>query len=227
MSSTPRLEEVIDHAIDHRLSNFYTALPAEITWVDPASNLVGIQILACNAIEGQDGKKFWILPKVDGVPLLLPWGHSKSGKKFGMTFPIAPGDQVMYVVATLSIAQYYSKGSAMLDEDPVLLNNLRSGFVVPGSHYAGSPPLPISDDALVLHGEKVKIGGPTGTEPTIKGTTFKTDLNNLLDLISAFATSINNAATSDGGLAKATLTTAIGVFKAAWNTRLTSNTEVK
>lgn len=227
MSQTPRLEEVIHHAVNGRLEQFYTALPAEITHRDPANRFVNIRILVANPFDTPDGKPEWHLPEIHQAPLVMPWGKNKAGKAFGMSHPVAVGDQVLYIVSTLPIDQYMTRGSALLNEDRDLLNSLSHGFVIPGSFWLGDLPATIPDDALVIYGEKVKVGGPTGTQPTIMGTAFSTDLNDLLDLVSLFAATVNNAATSDGGAAKTGLIDGIEAFKTSWSDRLTSNTEVK
>jgi hypothetical protein len=187
MGSSPRLEEVMEHAINNRLDNFFTALPARVEYANPNAPLVNLRIIARNKVDDGSDNGVWYLPIVSEVPVLYPWGGIGGSNPSGITFPLKEGDYVLYIVCTYHDRTWYSRGSALLTEDPVMHNNLGSGFCVPGLSTNTDRGLPVDQNALVIHGDHIKIGGTTGTEPTIKADTFwstpNTGLKALLTLM--------------------------------------------
>lgn len=168
MTQTPSLEEVIDSGIAERLRVFYTALPGEIVSYDEDTQKASVKITVTNAIEDSAGDKFWHIPVLQNIPVQFPGGGG-----YRITYPIKKGDKVIYLVSTLPLTEWMNKGSSELDVDPIALNNLSSGWIVPGIHIA--PPTDAPTDAVVIHADTVKVGGSDASELVA----LKKDLENL------------------------------------------------
>lgn len=226
MSQTPRLEEVLEAGINDRMRNFYTALPGEIVNYSPVNQRADIRIKVMNAEEDSTGKKYWLLPIIRQVLVMFPGGTAPNGDKYRLTYPVAVGDPVLYIVATLPLTEWMGRGYANLEIDPVAYNNLCHGFAIPGIHTSTGNPGEAPVDAMVLHGETVKVGGPTGTQPTFMATTFLTVFEDLLTAIKAGLIAAGN--TQVGGAAIGTaFQTAIDAFDAAIDAAKTQNAQVK
>lgn len=227
MSQSPTLNDVVDDAIDTRLDNFWTAVPASVLSFDSASRRASIRILLANAVEDGAGEKRWYHPMVYNVPVVFPWGTSTSdGKGYGITFPFGDGDTGLYVVSTLATHGWQSNGSnaGNLDEDRGSRNNIAHGFLIPTIHAGKDVPVPVEQNALVLHGDKVKIGGPTGTEPTLMADTFMKHFNNFLNTLTA---ELNAFSGGSLGTTIAAAFQTLGVSSTAPAGVKTSKTEVK
>lgn len=212
MTQTPRLEEVQESAISERLRTFYTALPAEIVSFDANTDKATIRCRVTNSIEDSKGDKVWHTPTIQNVPVQFPGSGTDR-----ITFPIKAGAQVIYLVSTLPLHEWLNKGSSNLDIDPVSFNNLVSGWIVPG--IALTPPTDTPQDALVIHSvTKVKVGGSSGTEPTIMQETWEDEFG---DVISAIATALSGIVAGAG----TPVTSAWNTFK--MSPYKTTKTEVK
>lgn len=235
MSQTPTLNDVIEAAVEDRLDNFWTGIPAEVLSFDSANRRATIRIMIANAVEDGSGTKFWYHPTIYSVPVVFPWGTSaEDGTGYGITFPFGPGDTGVYVVSTLPLHHWQSRGAGIklnLDEDKGSRNNVAHGFLIPSVHAVKDVPVAVDQTAIVLHG-KTKVGGPDGTEPTVMGNTFKSDLDYVLGKLKDFLNTVLNANSggnilTDGGTAKVALFNELTSFMSNWSGRLTTKAEVK
>lgn len=207
-STTLGLRRVIDKAIEEALENVPRGpVPGIVTAYNPTKQTVSVQPLEYRVVYGASGRTLVKRAIREDIPVVfLGAGVDRT------TYPIEKGDEVMLFPCGLSMIRYVQK----------------PGFVDPGDHKPGPSdmiavpcsihaPTTAPVDATVVHGEKVKLGGPTGTQRTIKADTWSTAFD---DLIGAIADEINTA-----GGAGSVVTTALSTFNAvAWKT---TNTEVK
>lgn len=179
MSQTPPLAEVIEAGIADRLESFYTAIPARVLSWNASGNTVDIEMSIVNSVEDSRGEHTWLAPKVINVPVLYPG----SGKN-RTTYPIKPGDQVLYIVSSLPTKGWAATNQQQLIKVPEeSRNSISYGFAIPGLFPNINVPQAASEDDVVMHAEnKIKLGGPTSEEFVA----LKKDLQNLRSaLISA------------------------------------------
>jgi hypothetical protein len=174
MSQTPKLEDVIEAGINERMRNFYTAVPGEVVSYNSDTQRADVRVKLSNAEEDSTGKKRWFQPVIRQAQVVFPGGTASNGGVYRITFPIRAGDHVLYIVSTLPLTEFLERGYANLEIDPVTYNNIAHGFVIPGVH-TGDSPGEAPTDAMVLHGDMVKIGSKDASELVA----LKKDLQNL------------------------------------------------
>lgn len=202
MSQSPRLEEVFDAAIGERLSKFFTAVPARVTFYSPGNCAVDLE-LQVNAIEEDSkGRQFIHYPKVNSVPVLFPGSGNVR-----ITTPVNEGDLMLYVVSTIPLHHWDAGEQASYVVPPETRNWVGSGFAIPGIFPRNRTPTPAPPtDAIVTFGP-TKIGGSTGTQQTFMADTFLMRFN---DFLTALETEINAIAPTVGTAIKnAWITTGI------------------
>lgn len=225
MSRTPKLEDVIEDAINSRLETFWTAIPARIKSYDFETQTASVTVVITNATEDGAGVKRWLHPTISNVPVMFPGSSYGNSTGFGMTFPLRTGGNGLYIVSTLPTGQWRSSSNETHNVDDAhgkgTTNHLESGFFIPAETRGAK--LESENNALIIQGDHIKIGGKDGTESTIMGDTFKSDLNSLLTSISTYLAAIGTAT----GVSSVTVTGAITSFKNAWANRLSTKTKVK
>lgn len=170
MGQTPRLEEIIENAINERLESFWTAIPAKIKSYDHATQRATISITVANAVKDGSGEKHWYHPTIPNVPVLFP-GSTSAGDDYRITYPISSFSNGLYIVSSLPTDGWkLTDGNVELDIDKGVTNHLSSGFLIPADtkHSVSDAPT----DAMVLWGKKVKVGGdassPVATLQTLE-----------------------------------------------------------
>lgn len=222
MSQTPKLEEVIEMAIDERLDQVYTAMPGRVEDYDAQLQSVSVKPLVRYEHIGEDGGRYAdSLPVVGGVPVVFPGAGA-----FSITFPIEPGTTGLLVFANCSLDQWLSLGDEVNPAsdrrhsiaDAVFIPGLRP-FASPIGGDTGTPP---STTAMVLTGSDVRIGGEDA-EAAMRGPTWAVAFSDLLDAIKIAMEAIQNPGTYTA--AAVDLNTAItAFFNADW---LATNAKVK
>lgn len=228
MTQTPRLEQVINDTISDRMTKFWTAVPCRVERYYPQTQRADVRMVVMNPVEDSTGKKLWYFPIARYQAVLFPGGTTSDAKKYRITYPISEGDDALFVVSTFPLEVWNSAGFDESNTDPEMLNHLAWGFVLPGLHAGTTNYTTSPTDAMVLHGDKVKIGGPDGTEPTIKANTFLTSLGGLddfLTLLKAFVVAAESLPSLSGTATP--LAAGIDTLKALLSASKTSNTEVK
>lgn len=204
MSQTPHLAEVVEAGVDERLEKFVTAIPARVRHWNSLANTVDIEGAVTNATEDSAGRKTWIIPRVNNVPVLYP-GAGKNR----ITFPIKEGDYVLYIVSSLPTTDFNAKGGRIgLDLPSIARNNVcNNGYVIPGvytSPEAGVSNIPSDEDNMVVAVDnKLKLGAKDGTQPTIMANTF---LSKFDDVINAVADTFDGITPGLGSDIRAALT---------------------
>lgn len=114
-------ESVIASAIDGALKDLHTCLPAVVTSVSHANQLIGAQITIKRKLAG----KLVLLPPLVGVPLRYPKSNT-----FSITFPIEVGDHVLIFFCERSIDVWLQNGGIVNPFD-VRKFSLSDAFAIP------------------------------------------------------------------------------------------------
>jgi hypothetical protein len=165
MGQTPRLDEVIEEAINDRLENFWTAIPARVKKYDSATQTATIQIVISNKVEDGSGNLRWYKPTIHSVPVMFP-GSSGAvhADDYSITFPIRSVSNGLYIVSTLPTDIWrYNGNDVNLKQSKGSTNRLSSGFLIPAQTRGLYREIP--NDAMVLSGLSILLGSPTGTSP--------------------------------------------------------------
>lgn len=216
MSDRPRdasLEDVFDQWIDGMLDGIRVMLPAMVQSYDKDLQCVTVQPLI------QDGELDPItgervartIAAVNDVPVSF-YGAPRAR----ITFPISKGDLCMLVFSSSAVTRFFlGKGGGAIDPGDDRRHDINDAVALFGLHTFGAVPTSAPDDAMVVHVDdiKLKLGGPTGTQPTIMIDDWETAFDAVITAIAAIP----------GGSG---VTTAWSTFKTVAN-RKTTKTEVK
>lgn len=230
MSDAPRdpsLEHVLGAFAEGALYGVRVGLPGKITAYDADKQFASVQPLIQDRELADDDEYIpKTIPEIHTCPVLF-LGNARGR----VTFPVAVGDLCYIMFASSSISRWFKKGgSSPVDPGDDRRHDINDAIVLVGMHTQGSVPTTAPTDALVLHagaGTKVKVGGPSGTEPTLMATSF---LDALDTLVQAIATAVGGINTLGAGTAAGTaITGAFNSFSAALlrSAYTTDKTEVK
>ncbi len=228
----PELENVLRMFGESILFGVRVSMPGRITAYDADLQKCSVKPLIKDArLDEKDERVAQSLPEVHGVPV-IHFGPARGR----ITFPVAVGDLCLIMFCSSSIDRWLLVGGEV-DPGDDRRHDLNDAVALVGLHNFKSIPTEAPTDALVLHaglGIVVKIGGPTGTEPTIMGTTYRAAEDNYFTALEALLASIMASpalATYFGSGAPATVAaawaTAITAFHTAASTYLSSKAEVK
>jgi hypothetical protein len=216
----PTLGVVLANALDARLLDVHTALPAKVERYDAAKQLVDVKPLVKSYRLGEDAQPVAVaLPVICNVPLVFPGAGG-----FRITFPVQVGDTVLLVFAEASIDTWLeSHGGADVDPADVRRHNLSDAVAIPGLHTSGAPWTGASASSATIG----KDGGPQvvftsteiqlgdgATEPIAKGSAMKTAIATLVTTIGTAVTAMAASATATGS------TPVVGATLGTWLTTL-------
>lgn len=126
----PGLDDVIETALEERMSDLYIALPGVVQAYDATTQKVSVAPSAKVAHTDEDGRRVvQALPVVTGVPVMFPGGGG-----FTVTFPIAVGDTVLLVFANASLDKWKSGagGSGAVDPEFYSRHPISDAIAIPG-----------------------------------------------------------------------------------------------
>lgn len=143
---TPRLQDVIDAAIERALGELYVCRPGKVVAYDAGKQSVDVQPIHRETYLDEDGEeRTTSLPVIPRVPVMFP-----AGGGFRITFPLQPGDDVLLIFSDVGLDKYLSNGGQ--DVDPVALHqhDLTDAVAIPGLHPFSSPWGGASSSAMTL-----------------------------------------------------------------------------
>lgn len=106
----PSLASVILMAIEGRLAELHTGLPAKVVTFDAAKGSCSVQPLLRRVIRDEnEAARELVMPVIANVPIIYP-----GGGEWSMTFPLAVGDIVFLAFAERSLDEW-------LDAEPGVL----------------------------------------------------------------------------------------------------------
>ena len=229
MSDVPRepeLEHIFELYGEVLKSQLRVALPGKITEYDATKQRGSVKVLVKDShIDPEQKRVATSIPEIHGVPIM------QLGPPRGrITFPIAVGDLCWVMFASSSIALWVQKGGEVDPKNDRHMD-INDAVALVGLHSFASIPTTAPTDAVVIHaglGVKVKLGAPTGTEPTILADSFLDGLGGLGDLLDLMSTFVTAAGALPGMAASATaLGTGITTFKGAFALYKSTKAEVK
>lgn len=130
----PSFAEVVTRAIDSRLIDLHTALPAKVTRYDASKQQCDAKPLIKSFYETEEGT--WVsssLPVVTNVPVSFPGGGG-----FRLVFPLQPGDIVLLVFAEGSLDKWLAQGGEVDPIDP-RRHALSDAIAIPGLRSFNEP----------------------------------------------------------------------------------------
>lgn len=193
MSQTPRLEQVLDKALEEHDARFYTAVPGKITKYDRETQLASVEVQIVNSYDTPDGTPEYAWPIINSVPVMWPGSGG-----YRMTFPLEAGDKVLLIISSFPLHKWLTTGKRVANaEHPFNKNNMAGAFAIPGLIPA------LKQKHAEAHATKVVVQAPgglllgsnTGTQPVVKASTFITRFNAFL---TALETEINLVAPGAG-----------------------------
>lgn len=164
---TPTAAAAIRRAIDTRLREVNTAIPATVVAFDRANRTVTAQPLVKVAYTDESGvRQTEMLPAVTNCPVMYP---CVAGR--GMTFPLRKGDPVLLMVSQASIDRWFARGG-VVDPGDDRHHALSDAFAMPGGM---SEPEALDEDAVHetatrIEGDEIHAGG---TEPLVTLAVFR------------------------------------------------------
>lgn len=193
----PSLEALLRRAGMASADGSRVLLPARVERYDEARQAVDAQPWIQRERQLADGLVVAErLPVVPCCPVNFPGSDG-----YRITFPIAVGSTVLLHFATGSLDRWLAIGGDVAPEDRRQVS--ANAFATPSGHsFTGvsGPATTAPQDAMVLHGAAIKLGGPAATSAA----SLHTDMQALADVLEDWT-----PVAMDGGAALKTLLTAL------------------
>lgn len=223
----PELENVLRMFGDSLLYGVRVSLPGRITAYDADKQRASVKPLIKDVhIDADDQRVTKSLPEVHHVPV-MHFGPARGR----ITFPVAVGDLCLMLFSSSSLDRWLLVGGEV-DPGDDRRHDLNDAVALVGLHHYKSIPTTAPTDALVLHagtGVKVKIGGPTLTQPTMMGTSYRNAEDTMLTVIQSAFTALAGVVALGAPVQGActAAATAVATFQGLAASFLTTKTEVK
>lgn len=153
---TPSHSDILYVAFQNMLLGLRVAMPGIVKTYDAVKQTAEIQIMLKRVIEDEDENRveesFPILPD---VPIAFPRGGT-----FGMTFPMAVGDNVLVFFCDMSIDQWRATNKEIAPDD-LRLHDLGGAFAIPGLYAT-------DHEFISTHATHMVLGKDDGAKIFIK-----------------------------------------------------------
>lgn len=173
---TPTPGEVIRNAIDARLVDVHTALPAKVISYDASTRSVSAQPLIKRVDRDEAGERIVrSLPVVSNVPVAFP----------GITLPLEKGDTVLLVFAETSLDKWLDRGGEV---DPIFDHrfDLSDAIAFPLVYSLRDAPAADSSATVVeAKGGELKLGGQAAVDKVATEATLNAFMTALASAITA------------------------------------------
>ena len=146
-SYDPDQVDIIRDAIEERLSELHTGLPAKVTKFSGSDQMVDAQPLLVRVYLDEDGEEVPVkLPVIRNIPILYP-----AGGGWSITWPLEVDDIVYLTFAERDIGDWLELAPG-LDTEPLTArkHDINDAICVPGLRPRVSPLLNISDTDLTI-----------------------------------------------------------------------------
>jgi hypothetical protein len=188
MSSTNDIQllvTAIKNAIDSRLFDLHTAMPAEVVSFNASNNTVVAQPVLKRKFSDGSVKN---LPQIQNVPVCFPRGGDGI-----LTFPIRKGDYVLLVFSERSIDVWWDKGG-IVNPDDARKHNLSDAIAIPGVYPRPKASARVSSSHVRLENNNASIELQSNGKFKIR------NLNGeeLFDLLSQLALACSQISNSSG-----------------------------
>ena len=221
----PTLASLLELAVRGSLDDVRVALPGRVVSYDKARQRADVQPLVGDRIEDEAGERQAVkLPQANDVPIMFlgAGGYSE-------TFPIEPGDTVLLVFCSSSIARW-KQGAAQDDGDP---GDDRHHHPADAVAYAGVRDASGSLEGVpgdawcitVPFGRRILLGGSSSASSVPRGEQLSSALTKLVAAIAAGFGAITPAPI--GAAAAAAFTSSLGSAGYAADIAALLSTKVK
>lgn len=168
-AQTPVLRRVVEAIIEEKLAVLEGPGPGRVVAYDDDRQSASIQPLIHRIFEDEEGNsQSKLRPIIQDVPVLF-FGGGESR----ITYGVKVGDLVLIVPCSSSIARWLVRGGEI---DPgQARGSTRDAVALAGLHHYRDVPT-TAPDALVLHGNDVRLGGADANDPVVR----RSDLNQLI-----------------------------------------------
>ncbi len=173
---TPSHETIADLAIKQRLRSVRVALPGRIEEYNNTTQRATVQPLILEEQFDDLGNRIAAkLPVVTDVPIAFIGMGS-----WRITGPVKRGDLVWLVFASSAIGKWLATGG-LVDPEDDRHHTLTDAFAIPGAFSFNQLPTAAPTDAVVVHADQLKLGGPDATDPVVR----KSDLDAVVTRLKA------------------------------------------
>lgn len=137
--------DIIVDAIEGRLADLHTGLPARVIAFDEAKGSCQVQVLLNRVFVNEDDSSSIIaIPPIDNVPIIY-----EGGAGWSITYPLAPGDIVFLAFAERSIDDWLeTEPGQLVTPTQVRKHDLSDAIALPSLHTRRSPIANISTTNL-------------------------------------------------------------------------------
>lgn len=173
-STTPTLQGVLREAIAAALVDVHTAIPGKVVSYDKLKQTATVQpIIRKNATI-----KF---PAIPDVPVMFGGNDDCS-----ISWPVKKGDTGLLVFAEKSMDKWKASGGGDVDPGDGRRFDMSDASFIPAlrSRNKAIPTDGIHDEAVVIRGPLVHLGGAAGVQPTFMADSFMTAFDTLIAAIS-------------------------------------------
>lgn len=165
------LPRVLGDFIESHLAGLRVALPGRVVAYDKDTQRADIQPDIQDGYLDEDAQRQAVaLPVITDVPVQF-----LGAGPFRITFPIRKGDQVLLIFSSSSLSRWKAAGGGLVDPGNDQRHTLEDAIAIPGCY--AKPPTEAPDDAIVIHGDDVRLGGPDADDPVVR----KSDLDAVID----------------------------------------------
>lgn len=183
VNETPSLAQVIKDAIEARLFDLHTCLPAKIVSYDANKMKASVQpVLQRSYSNG----KLVTMPIINDVPVLMP----RAGKAF-VSLPLKAGDAVTLVFSERSLDKWKSVGDVTSPDDPRKFH-ISDAYAFPGGYSFNSSAAADPNDVLVVN-DKTEVRLKAGGKFAAKNLNTSDEL---VDLVHQMATLLETTTTN-------------------------------
>lgn len=195
-SRSPALVEVLRAALDSKIGEVHTCLPAKVELYDETQQKVNVKpLLKRTVIDDAGGEIVEVLPVVQSVPVVFP----RAGGFF-ITMPIRVGDFVALFFSERSLDRWIVSDGADADPVDVRTHDLSDAIAVPGL-YPFSAALDADPDDMVLGKEggfevhikddQIDLGSKDAADFVALAGLVKTEITALRSAVNSLVTTFN------------------------------------
>lgn len=173
-SDTPSHATILDKLVKNRLRSLRVCLPGRIEEYDDTTQKASVQPLIREEDFDDLGNRIADqLPVCTDVPItFLGMGAWR------ITGPVKRGDLVWLFFCSSSISKWLVTGG-LVDPEDDRHHDITDAFAVPGAFTFNAPPTTAPTDAVVVHADKLKLGGPSANDPVCRKSDLDAVVNRL------------------------------------------------
>lgn len=159
---SPTYADVIQRALEARLGEVHTTLPGRVEKFDTNTHRASVQPLVRRAYYDEaETRQTERYPVIPDVPVLF---HGSGSNR--ITFPVKVGDLVLLVIASCSLDRVLVQGKEVDPQDD-RRHALSDAIAIPGFYTFNALPTTAPDDAMVIHAETLRLGGPGADQAVV------------------------------------------------------------